>query len=363
MTRIVSAAIICVLLLVLLRAPSAGQVRDTLPSALSDQEFWSLTGTCSEPDGYFRSNSGSPDNLLSNENIISTVAAALAARVKPSGVYLGVGPEQNFTYIAAIRPRFAVVTDIRRGNLHLHLMYKALFEMSATRADFVTRLFTRRRPAGLGPQTAVAELMTAFLNAEPGDEATFAANLKAITDHLTKTRRLPLDNGDLAGIEYVYRNFHQFGPAINYTSSIGRSSGTTYATLMATTDRETGVARTYLASEVNFGIVKSMQSKNLILPVVGDFAGPKALRAVGTYLKDRGAVVTAFYVSNVEMYLQRNGVWRTFCANVAAMPLDAASTFVRPSGSGPGSLSSMVSETADCAGKSVSRSAGGPGGS
>ena len=63
--------------------------------------------------------------------------------MKPSGVYLGVGPEQNFTYIAAIRPRIAFITDIRRGNLHLHLMYKALFELSANRADFVARLFNR----------------------------------------------------------------------------------------------------------------------------------------------------------------------------------------------------------------------------
>jgi hypothetical protein len=352
-TRVLSRALIGVLLLGLVRAPSAGLARDTLPSVLSDQEFWALTEKFSEPDGYFRSNSGSPDNLLSNENIVSTVAAALATRVKPSGVYLGVGPEQNFTYIAAIRPRFAVVTDIRRGNLHLHLMYKALFELSATRADFVARLFTRRRPAGLEPNAGVGELMTAFLNAEAGDEAAFKGNLKAITDHLTRTRRFPLDAGDLAGIEYVYRNFHQFGPAINYTSSIGRSSGISYATLMATIDRETGVPRTYLASEENFSIVKAMQSKNLIVPVVGDFAGPKALRMVGAYLKERGATVTAFYVSNVEMYLQRNGAWRAFCANVAAMPLDAASTFVRPSGSGPGSLSSMVSETADCAGKSA----------
>src|SRR5690242_20398067 len=112
------------------------QTRDTLPATLPDQEFWSLTEQLSEPDGFFRANSGSPDNLLSNERTVSTVAAALAARVKPSGVYLGVGPEQNFTYIAAIRPRIAFITDIRRGNLHLQLLYKAIFELTDNRADF-----------------------------------------------------------------------------------------------------------------------------------------------------------------------------------------------------------------------------------
>src|SRR5215475_3189774 len=87
---------------------------DTLPSTLSDTEFWSLIERISEPDGYFQSNSGSTDNLLSNESGLSTTAAALSMRPKGSGVYLGVGPEQNFTYIAAMRPRIAFVTDIRR---------------------------------------------------------------------------------------------------------------------------------------------------------------------------------------------------------------------------------------------------------
>ena len=211
-----SAAIV---LLLLQQPPIAGVAQDTLPAALTDREFWSLTEQLSEPDGFFRSNSGSPDNLLSNENTVSTVAAALASRVKPSGVYLGVGPEQNFSYIAAIRPRIAFITDIRRGNLHLHLMYKALFEMSGTRADFVARLFSRTRPAGLTATSTAAELMTAYLQAAPLDNAGFTANLKAIVDHLTRTRRFPLGADDLAGIEYVSANFHRFGPAINYTSA------------------------------------------------------------------------------------------------------------------------------------------------
>jgi hypothetical protein len=338
---------ICLLLLL----PSvAVPSRDTLPAALSDREFWALTEEVSEPDGFFRSNSGSPDNLLSNEREVSTVAAELAGRVKPSGVYLGVGPEQNFTYIAAIRPRIAFITDIRRGNLHLHLMYKALFELSPDRADFVARLFSRTRGARPAATASAADLMAAAGRASPRGEAGFKTNLKAITDHLTKTRALPLGTDDLAGIEYVYGNFHRFGPGINYTSSINGRSGSpgSYAAIMAATDGATGVERTYLATEDNFAVVKALQRRNLIVPIVGDFAGPKALRAVGAYLKARGAIVSVFYVSNVEMYLQRNGVWPAFCANVASLPLDAASTFIRPS-SGR-SFGPMAVETARCAG-------------
>lgn len=342
--------LIASLTLLFLLSTMSGQTRDTLPATLSDSEYWSLIEQLSEPDGFFRSNSGSPDNLLSNEGSVSTVAAVLAARVKPSGVYLGVGPEQNFTYIAAIRPRIAFITDIRRGNLHLHLMYKAIFEISATRADFVSLLFTRKRPAGVTTQSTAGNLMDAIQRAERGDEAAFKANLKTISDHLTRTRRLPLGTEDLAGIEYVYRNFYRFGPDIQYTSSVGGRSGTSYATLMASLDAASRAERGYLANEDNFAFVKAMEQKNLIVPIVGDFAGPKALRAIGTFLKGRSAIVTAFYVSNVEMYLQNNGVWPAFCANVATLPLDSSSTFIRPEGISRlgGQFGNMASETASC---------------
>ena len=116
----------------------------SLPSRLSDQEFWKLVTDLSEPDGTFRS-----DNLLSNEVWLQYVIPELLKTAKTGRVYMGVGPEQNFTYMTAMKPSMAFIVDIRRGNLDLHLVYKALFEMSADRADFVSRLFSRKRPAGL----------------------------------------------------------------------------------------------------------------------------------------------------------------------------------------------------------------------
>ncbi len=116
---------------------------------------------------------------------------------------------------------------------------------------------------------------------------------------------------------------------------------------MMSTDRDTGAERTYLATEANFALVKAMQQRNLIVPVVGDFAGPRALRGIGAWLRDRGAVLSAFYVSNVEDYLRRNGVWPTFCANVAAIPVDASSIFIRPNGRSL-SFSRVQDETGAC---------------
>lgn len=327
--------------------PVAVVPQKTLPTSLTDAEFWSLSERLSEPGGFFRSNSGSPDNLLSNENTISTVAALLGRAVRPGGVYLGVGPEQNFTYIAAMRPRMAFITDIRRGNLHLHLLYKAVFEMSDDRPGFVARLFSRKPYAGLPATVSADQLMSTFLSGPALDPEGFRANFKAVIEHLTRTRKLPLSQDDVDGIEYVMRNFHQFGPAIFYTASIGgRPTSGTYAAIQASRDRDSGQERTYLATNEAYAQIREMQRKNLIVPIVGDFAGPKALRAVGSYLRDRGAVLSAFYVSNVEDYLRRNGVWPVFCANVANMPLDVSSVFIRPGGLRP--FTSMQTETAAC---------------
>ena len=345
--RLLTATLVALALLFL--APVAGVVQDTLPASLSDREFWALTVQLSEPEGYFQSTSGSPDNLLSNEGAVSVMAAALAEKVKPGGVYLGVGPEQNFTYIVAMRARIAFITDIRRGNLHLQLLYKAVFEMSADRVEFVSRLFSRKRPEGLPTTSSANRLFDAYLAAEPVTEEVFQSNLSAVTNHLTKTHQLPLSAEDLKGIEYVYRHFHRFGPAIDYVSSIrGTATGAagSYARIQSAVDSN-GVERTYLATDEVFAFVKALQGRNLIVPVVGNFAGSHALRAIGVYVRSRGANVGAFYVSNVEQYLQRSGVMAAFCANVASMPLDANSVFIRPGGRG-GTLDSMAAEASLC---------------
>ncbi len=87
----------------------------------------------------------------------------------------------------------------------------------------------------------------------------------------------------------------------------------------------------YLATEQNFQVLKSLESKNLLVPVVGNFGGPKAIRAVGQFVSEHGSIVSAFYLSNVEMYLYQQNLWDAFCRNVATLPLDDASTFIRSS--------------------------------
>lgn len=298
-----------------------------VPPRLTDEEFWKVSSESSEPDGYFRS-----DNLLSNEIWFQYVIPDLIKTAKADRVYLGVGPEQNFTYIAALKPKMAFIIDIRRGNLELQLLYKAVFELSKDRADFVSRLFSRKQAEGLTSKSTAREIFAAFANAE-SSEGMFKENLQAIQDHLMKKHHLPLTANDLDGIEYVYRNFYQFGPRINYSSSSGGGgfggfSRTTYSELM-TADDGAGQSRSYLASEDSFAFLKDLETRNMLVPVVGDFGGSKAIRAVGAYLRGKGAIVSAFYLSNVEQYLSQDSKWNNFCQNVATLPIDETSTFIR----------------------------------
>jgi hypothetical protein len=97
---------------------------------------------------------------------------------------------------------------------------------------------------------------------------------------------------------------------------------------MTAADAE-GKNRSYLATEEAFRVVKDLHARNMIVPVVGNFGGPKALRAVGAYLKQKEAVVSVFYTSNVEQYLRQDGIWGNFCKSTATMPIDAKSVFLR----------------------------------
>jgi len=249
------------------------------------------------------------------------------------GVYLGVGPEQNFTYIAALQPKIAFIVDIRRQNMLQHLLYKSVIERSADRADFLARLFARPRPEGLDSTTSATQLFAAYEAVEP-DSGVFWGNVAEARTHLVEQKKLDLSDEDLRTIDYVYFAFYAAGPYLNYSFSPSRGGYggrrmPTIGELMMETDGE-GTARSFLATEANYRVLRDLHRRNLIVPIVGDFAGDKALRAVGKYVRDRSATISAFYTSNVEQYLfQQGDDWRRFFANVATLPVDERSTFVR----------------------------------
>jgi hypothetical protein len=178
----------------------------SISAQLSDRDFWKLITDFSEPGGYFRS-----DNFVGNEGSLQYVIPELERSLKPGGVYLGVAPDQNFTYIVALRPRLAFIVDIRRQNMLQHLLYKAIIEMSPERADFLSRLFSRPRPPGLDAGTPADSLFRAY-DAVATDSALYRKNVAAVNDWLVRHHGFDLSTDDLATIEYVYSAFRSGRP-------------------------------------------------------------------------------------------------------------------------------------------------------
>jgi hypothetical protein len=159
----------------------------------------------------------------------------------------------------------------------------------------------------------------------------FGKNFEDIKTVLLKQHKFALSDEDVANIEYVYKVFMEAGPDIDYQvggGGFGGGGSPTYADLMTANDGD-GVNRSFLGTEANYRAIREMELNNLIVPLVGDFGGPKTLRAVGQYLKEHDATVTAFYLSNVEQYLFQDNKWRRFYGNVAALPIDSSSQFIR----------------------------------
>ncbi|MEP7344314.1 MAG: hypothetical protein ABI877_03565 [Gemmatimonadaceae bacterium] len=310
-------------------APLDGARGQSFPQRIDDRTFWRMVEDMSEVGGYFRS-----DNFVSNETAFQQVIPRLQATIPVGGVYVGVGPDQNFTYLAALRPAIAFVIDIRRQNMLQHLLYKAMIEVSRDRADFLTLLFGRARPATIDASSTAEALMLAYQAASP-DSMRFERDHVSLIERLTKKHGFALSAEDLAGIRYVHTAFFLAGPDLTYSfgrgpiGMYGRRGMPTYAELIVATDG-VGVPRSYLATETYFLQLKDLEDRNLIVPLVGDFGGDKTVRAVGEYIRSRGATVSVFYTSNVEQYLfQSPDAWSKYYASVGTMPLDARSVFIR----------------------------------
>jgi hypothetical protein len=220
----------------------------------------------------------------------------------------------------------------------LHLMYKALVELSATRADFLSRLFSRPLPPAGTRLSTTRDLVDWYGRAVP-DASLLKRSVEDVVGRLVRRHGFALSPDDTAALERIQRAFYEAGPELRY--SFPHRWFPSFADLLLETD-DRGDAHGYLASDESFRRLQQLQASNLIVPIVGDFAGRKAIRAIGRYAKAHGATVNAFYTSNVEFYLFEHGGWRDFASNVAALPLDRNSLFIRAyfdTGSSQGSRS------------------------
>jgi hypothetical protein len=305
-------------------APSAASPSGSLEKLVADDELGPLMARLSETPGVFPS-----DNLVSNETSYLDVAPSLGDPALRGRAYVGVGPEQNYTYLALIEPAVAYIVDLRRGNLLEHLVLRGCFEASETRVGFLSALLARRPrpPAGdTSSAEGFAPLATAFASTTP-DRALLAAGLarsRAVLDRLHIVRA----PGDDEGIARIHEAFSSRGLDLAFEM---KNSGLRFPTLgQVLAERSPdGEQRSFLASEERYRRVRRLVLANRVVPVTGDFGGRRALAAVADDMRARGLLLGAFYASNVEQYLFDAGTYGAFVASVRGMPRDDASLLVR----------------------------------
>jgi hypothetical protein len=295
-------------------------------TSLGSSSLASLVERLSEPNGEFDT-----DNLISNESSYLHVVPALEQGGVSGGVYIGVGPDQNFSYIARIRPTSAFVIDIRRDNLLLHLLFKAIFAASRNRMEYLSILTGRPAPDRLDTwRDATIEKIVAYLDmTEAASSAWNGTDLDRLHASIRSTG-IPVSAAELSTIDRFRRAFVQSGLGLQFQST-GRPARDYYPTLrdlLLETDRR-GRKLSYLASEDDFQFVKSLEARDGLVPVVGNLSGPHALAAIGQEISRRGEKVSAFYVSNIENYLFRDGTFPRFADNVKKLPRSDKSVIIR----------------------------------
>lgn len=290
--------------------------------------------TLSEPSGYFDT-----DNLISNESSYLHVIPDLLAQGVSGGAYIGVGPDQNFSYIAHVRPAVAYIVDIRRDNLLLHLLFKALFEAGPTRVAYLSLLTGRAPPATVrAKDLALPEVIGWVERAVATDRDV----LRASIEKRLRAYGVPLSPQDLQTIARFHQEFIDAGLGLQFRSH-GRPPNFYYPTLRAllmATDRA-GRRWSYLDSEDAYQFVRSLQSRHAVVPVVGDLSGPHALRSIASELRADGGALSVIYVSNVENYLSRGRRFRAFIDNLGTLPRQPDATLIRSIFGGGPSVSEM----------------------
>jgi hypothetical protein len=269
------------------------------------------------------------------------VIPALVTRGVTGGAYIGVGPDQNFTYIARVRPTVAYIIDVRRDNLLLHLLFKALFGQAGSRIEYLS-LLTGRAPPSPSKEWATAPVERIAEYVDRTGPTTDFAELRSRLEATIAGFGVPLSTADLGTIHKFHRAFINGGLGLQFNSH-GRRPQFYYPTfreLLLARDAA-GHSWNYLASEADFQFVRALQARDRIIPVVGDVSGPHALRAIGQAISARGQTVSALYISNVENYLRRDGTFPRYIENIARLPPNDRTVIIRSMFNGGGSVSAV----------------------
>jgi hypothetical protein len=206
-------------------------------------------------------------------------------------------------------------------------MYKAIFHIAKDRATFL-KLLLSRPLAGTdapGPDASVMQLTAHFSNTK-ADENIFESNLAEIGRMIRDVFHIPISSKDQATLRHIYGAFRKRGLKISYWN------GPTLKEMLEEKGPD-GRQQNFLATREDYEFLRDLQLRNQIIPVVGDFAGPKAVRSVANYLSENSYSVSVFYTSNVEEILDMDGKFEKYVLNIIQLPITTGSFFLRWPGS------------------------------
>ena len=283
-----------------------------------DQTLAQVVAALSEPE------TGPPaDNLLSNEDSVFRVTDQVSRLAPRGGVYLGVGPDQNFSLIAPGQPSLAFILDFRRRNTWLHLVHKALMMLAGSRVDYLSRLLARS-PRGLPADPTADDLIAAF-TAAPFDRDRLAVEVAAVAATLRPLGLIA--GGDWPALATIQARLA--GPGLS-GRFLALPMYPTFGSQIAARDR-LGQPAHFLARESTYQTVRTMHLGDRIIPLVGNFAGPTSLPRLADWLRDRHLAVATLYLADVEFFLVRAGQYPTFAAHLARLPWAAGAILIRTS--------------------------------
>ena len=248
------------------------------------------------------------------------------------GVYLGVGPEQNLTYIAAIRPAMA----LRRGHPPpgrdaAPAVQGRIFELATDRADFIALLFSKPRPPDLDGATPIQRHLEPPTRRSPTDPRPGvekrrpdreSADARSHRFTFTAAESAPARSRFVPHSSCMVPTFRRAAGAapdgwVEAVAAARSPISPAGHTMIA------GEPQSFLSTEQNFQIGRRRCTRRISSSRSAEISpAPRRSAPSGTTFRQRGAVVSAFYVSNVEQYLFQDGKARAFYDNVAALPVN-----------------------------------------
>ena len=227
-----------------------------------------------------------------------------------------------------------MIVDIRRDNLLQQLLFKALFDLSADRLEYLALLTGRPLPAARDAGQPI-EGIVEYLDATPMRPARFADAHRRVVERV-RGYGVPIEPNEWHTLRRFHAAFAEQGLGLRF-ETFGRAPQPHYPNLrqlILERDRE-GRQASYLATDSAFQFVRSLQARNLVIPAVGDLAGSRALPAIARFFRERGQPVSAYYISNVDYYVAEEGKIDAFLANVKRLPMDDRSVIIRSVFRGP----------------------------